>query len=71
MDNYSDKPLHLDEEKFEGWDPQEKEFVLVQRAGLDAVNGVDKRVGTFDGVGNYSMIRAWQGHNHDLYHCNV
>jgi hypothetical protein len=73
----SDMPLHSDEEEdddFEDMDPfREKERVLVQGAGLAAVNGVYERVGTFENVGKYATIALWQGQNHEfsLFRCNT
>jgi hypothetical protein len=73
----SDMPLHSDEEEdedFEDVDPfREQEGVLVQGAGLDAVNGMYKRVGAFENVGKYCKIAYWQDQNHEfsLFRCNT
>jgi hypothetical protein len=73
----SDMPPHSDEEEdddFDDIDPlREKERVVVQGAGLDAVNGVYARVGTFENVGKYSMIGSWKGQDHEfsLFRCNT
>lgn len=71
----SDSDMHSDEEEgdeVEVLDPfRDSEQVLVQGAGLRAVNGVYKRVGTSENVGKYSKAADWQGQNHafSLFRC--
>ena len=69
----SDMPLHSDEEDDDFDDMDTKEQVLVEGAGLNAVNGVYSRDGTFENVGKYSMISSWQGQDHEfsLFRCNT
>jgi hypothetical protein len=42
------------------------EFISVEGAGLEAVNGVYQRVDTFDDVGKYSKIGLHQGRNQEI-----
>ena len=47
--------------------------VIVSKAGLDAVNGVYHRDGTFDNAGKYTKTGHWNNGEHvfSLFRCNV
>ena len=69
-DSDDDDDEELDDTHFYG---DTKERVSVQGAGLDVVNGIYQRSGTFDGVGTYAKLGHWQDQNHEfsLFRCNT
>ena len=82
LDNHthsdSDMPLTHDsddeeEEDYEADLSDPLELVIVEGAGLDAVNGSYQRSDTFDNVGKYSMVGTWNGGEcvFSLFRCNT